>query len=974
MLLTGATGFIGTHVARRLLGPYRPPAPDLPVIALVRAGSREEAVRRLSRAWWEWPDLERAIGGRVEVICGDVSLPRLGLGGAAYDDLMGRVDRIIHAAADLRLNAPLEEVRRVNVSGVANILELARAADRDHGLSRLGHVSTAYVAGLREGEITEGSLTEEGGFASSYERSKYEGERLVRAAGAEIPVSVFRPGMVVGDSRTGAVRAFNTIYYPLRLYLTGRLRVLPVGSGMRVNMVPVDYVADAVARLTFDPRAEGLTFHLTAPHGSLPTVGELVGSVRGWARSRLGFTPPRPVFLPLPASLTYGRYRAEGALRVRDGRAAGALAGLAPYFSGGKRFGRENTDRLIGPYTIDWREALPRMLEYAVYHGFLNRSGRTVHEQALFRLGGRSRPVTFHDMAGGKVTTRTAPEVRADIVTAIRALESMGVRQGERVAVVGYNSTRYLTIEMAIGMAGAVSVPAYYTSPPADVRELLEASGSRLIFVGTPELLRRVREVTGEMPVVSFCAGPLPEGLPPTVISWEEFLARGRGTGGDLRLAHPAAPVSLGDAATIRYSSGTTGRPKGAVFRHEQLVWMAESISSLLPWKARNSPATYFSFLPMNHVVEGILGTYSPYYVPAPVDIYFLQDFRELQRALPEVRPVIFFSVPRFYERLWEGLLASRPGRAYAEARQGGIVRSLLRPLVRRALLRKAGLDRCTWLIAGSAPSSEGLLRDLRGLGIEVHNAYGLTEAPLLTINRLGANRIGTVGTPLPETEVRVAEDGEVEARGPQVMDGYFGLGSGEQPFRDGWLLTGDFGALDGGSLIIQGRKKDLIKTSYGKYVQTAKVEAMLRGIQGVAEAMVVGEGRPYCTALLWIRKGPGAAGGGAGGMDRAVAEVNSRLSRPEQVKAWAVLRNDLSIEGGDLTPNLKLKKEAVSARLSGVIEAMYGDGGAPPEGVLRVGRMDKEGEGEGERKKESKKERKGGEGGKEGAGKGGGG
>jgi long-chain acyl-CoA synthetase len=371
---------------------------------------------------------------------------------------------------------------------------------------------------------------------------------------------------------------------------------------------------------------------------------------------------------------------------------------------------------------------------------------------------------------------------------------------------------------------------------------------------------------------------------------------------------------------------------------------MGQTMASLLPWKARNRTAYYLSFLPMNHVVEGILATYCPFYVPAPVNIYFLEDLKDLQRVLPRVRPTIFFSVPRIYERIWDALEKNPLGRRYLSLSGGRLAdklgRRALGALLRRQTLRRAGLDRCAQLMAGSAPCGEGLLQNFRELGIEIHNAYGMTEAPLITLNRLGANRLGTVGELLPQTEIRVAEDGEVLVRGPQVMAGYFEeQASGEtvQPFRDGWLLTGDLGGFSPeGSLLLKGRKKELFKTSYGKYVQPAKVESRLREIPGVSEAMLVGEERPYCVALLWVQ-GKALDAGARQLIDRLVGRVNHSLSHPEQVKRWAVLANDLSVEAGDLTPNLKLKRQAIARRLQDVLEALY-TGISPAQAVLHIG------------------------------------
>jgi long-chain acyl-CoA synthetase len=895
VLLTGATGFLGAQVARRLV--YQS---DHEVVVLVRAPDAEAATRRLVRAWWDWPELTAGIAdGRVLAVAGDVRAPRLGLDPAAWSQLTQRVTHIVHAAADLRVAASLAELRRTNVAGVAHLLELASAAHRDHGLGRLTHVSTAYVAGLRPDEVSEDDLTDRYGFANGYERSKYEGERLVRAAPSALPVTVVRPAMIVGDSRTGAVRTFNTVYAPLRRYLTGRRRLVPVWPGLRVNIVPVDWVADAIVRLTFDPAAEGRTVHLTAPFESLPTAAELIGATRRWAAEHLGLRPPRPVFVPLPGPLL------------------GDLRPLLPYLAERRRYRRDHADRLLGTYEPDWRAYLPRLLAYATAHGFMHRRDRTVHEQILRRLAGETRPVSYQDVSGSAVVDRDAAAVRAEMLAAAGALRRMGVGPGDRVAVVGLNSTRYLTVDVAVGLAGAVGVPLHPTSPPVELDDVLAASGARLLLVGAPAVLARLGELRTCLPVVSFCSGPAPAG----VLAWADFLGSGAADPG------PAvAPVGPDDLATIRYTSGTTGRPKGVAFTHRQLRWMAETLADLLPWTARTRPAAYLSFLPMNHVVEGILATYAPYWLPAPVRVTFLDDFRQVAEGLRRVRPTIFFSVPRLYEKAWAALTASRLGRRWLEGRRG-LERRVERTLLRRALLRRAGLDRCTQLIVGSAPASPDLLGRLHDLGVEVHDAYGLTEAPLVTLNRQGRNQVGTVGEPLPETTVRIAPDGEVLVRGPQVTPGYVDAGT-DQPFRDGWLATGDLGHLTGdGFLVIDGRKKELLKTAYGKYLHPARIEAMLRALPGVAEAMVVGEGRPYCAALLWTEQPGGAA---PAGLERAMAALNARLEQPEQVRRWAVLPYDLTVEGGELTTNLKLRRTVVAERLGGVIASLYDQAPAP--------------------------------------------
>lgn len=931
VLLTGATGFLGSQIARQLIQ-----TTDCTLVALVRAANGTEATQRLRRAWWDWPETVGAIGSRVELLCGDVTAPYLGLDKTVYNKVVRQITHIIHTAVDLRLNAPLDELRKTNVQGTANVLAFARAVHADHGLSRLAHVSTAYVAGGRRGEVPEDALTAEFGFSSAYEMSKYEGECLVAAAKAELPISIFRPGMIVGDSTTGAIKTFNTIYFPLRLYLTGALRLLPANADLPVNIVPVDYVAAAIAHLTFVPPAAGLTFHLVAPHDALPKAGELVEQVRQWAHTYLSLQLPKPLFIPLPQWITRGRYQPKRRTTQKQTGILDDLLALAPYFNEQITFRRDNVDRLLGPYNVQWRAMLPHLLAYAVYRGFMHRAERTVHEQILQRLGSKNRRITYYDLVEGQCLPRPATEVRRDMLAAAAALRALGIQPGDRVALVGLNSTRYLTLDVAIGLVGAVSVPLYYTSPPAEIAAILAASGARLLLIGAPQLLARVSELGTDVPVLSFYRESSPQTGGRGVLAWPDFLALGADSPGPT-----TAPVGFGDLATLRYTSGTTGPPKGVTFNHGQLRWLGEYIAGLMPWTTRNRAVTYLSFLPLNHVVEGILATYAPYYLPAPVEIYFLEDIYAVAQALPRIRPHLFFSVPRIYEKVWAGLQKNCFGRFYLGL-PASIIKRMLRPLLRWRLLRQAGFDRCAQLIVGSAAVSEGLLRGYHDLGIEIHNAYGLTEAPLVTLNRAGANRIGTVGEPLPETQLQIAADGEVLVRGPQVTTGYFDPNIA-QPLQAGWLHTGDLGAVTAeGRLVILGRKKELIKTAYGKYVHPAKIEGLLKEIPGVAEALLVGEGRPYCSALLWINADV-CDQFMAAALDGAIGQMNRHLSHPEQVKRWAVLTNDLSVEGGELTPNFKLKRPAVTCRFHALVDALYGDDVIPKQ-VLHGGQAAKEG------------------------------
>ena len=929
ILLTGANGFVATQIARNLLADH-----EVTILALVRASDTQAAQAKLAREWWDYPELINALGTRIQAIHGDVCQPNLGLDTTEYVDIVEEATQIIHTAADWRL-VSLDELRKTNVQGTANVIAFAKEANKHHHLERLSHISTAYVAGGATGTISEDQLTDQYGFFTAYEHSKYEGELLVQTAKEELPISIFRPSMIVGDSKTGAIKTFNTIYFPLRLYLTGKMRFMPVSHSLRINVIPVDYVAKAVTQLTFEPKAEGKTFHVVAPYESLPTLEELINFVRKWAKTELGVKLTRPIFLPMSTSSMKTILKLQTAL-TGNHRITDALISLAPYFSENRQFNRDNLDNLLGPYDLKWQEIMPKLLEFATYNSFFHRSDRTVHEQVLFRLESKSYPVTYFDIIEGKITKKTAQEMRHDILAATSALPTFGVAPGDRVALTGLNSTKYLAVDFAIGLAGAVSVPLYYTTPPSDINDVLKASGAKLFFIGMPSLLSRLKELTPDVPVVSICRVPTPADLQGNVVSWEEFLSKGRNN-----MASVKAPVGFGDIATLRYSSGTTGKPKGAIFKHDNLRYMAESIVSITPWRERSRKGRYLSFLPMGHVVEGILATYSPYYIPAPVEIYFLEDFRKLQEELPHVRPNIFFSVPRIYEKIWEALESNPIGRFYIKTKSTLLKRAIRRTL-RNITLKRAGLNKCAQLIAGSASSDEDLLENYRKLGVEIHNAYGLTEAPLVAINRLGRNRLGTVGEPMPSTEIKIAEDGEIMVKGPQVTAGYFDK-SLEPPFKDGWLMTGDIGKLtDEGSLVIFGRKKELIKTSYGKCIYSGKIECMMRELPGVSEAMLVGESKPYCSALAWVDKKHYDQTTLAS-IDKAMEEMNNRLSNPEKIKKWALLVNNLSIENGELTPNLKLKRLVISQKYAKIIDSLYT--GAAPEGEVHIAGVEKPGE-----------------------------
>lgn len=894
ILLTGGTGFLGTEIAERLVRQTQST-----IYALVRAGSEEEAAHRLKGAWYHSETLYRAIGSRVFPVCGDFTKSSSLLRGESGARLRESVTLVIHAGAEVGFRKSKQELYRTNYFGTRNMLDAAR--EMKH-LRRFVHISTAYVAGRRTGLIREDEPVAEA-FSSQYEASKAEAETLVRQSG--LPFTICRPGMIVGDSRNGWIRSFNTVYYVMKLMLLGQLRFLPILPDTPLNLVTGDYVAECVARAAMSEDAAGKTLHLTCPRDAAPTAKELSEHVRSWAKQNLDVSLPSPVFAPVPALKAAGLRHNEGEDEKKKGL-AGNLLTLLPYFYAEQTFDRSKADALCGAYDMDWRAYIDRLLAFACRKNFMRQTGQTVFEQAMVRRASARYPISFYDVSADGVRRVSGQEVNQRVEKVYDALWAWGVRKGDRVALTGINSVDYLTLEQAIGLLGAVSVPIYYTTPAAEASQLLERSGAKWFFIGDRRMMEQLDQLHTDAMIVSFSAGLSVAHA--SAVPWERFLEKAAGRA-------PAQYPDPEDLATIRYTSGTTGDPKGVTFNYGQLAWMGEVLANILTWKDRNRPLRYLSFLPLSHVVEGILASYAPYYLLSRVDYYYLNEFGSLTDALPKVRPTVFFSVPRFYEKVWDQVAANPVGKRWLAAKQGPSKQALGKVL-KSVVLRKAGIDQCRQLIVGSAPVSEALLLHFRELGVEVYNAYGQTEAPLITINRVGDNVIPSIGTPLPDTTVTVEPDGELIVTGPQVTAGYYGLLS--ENIQNGVLRTGDLGTIDDrGHITLFGRKKDFIVTAYGKNISIPKLEERLKDIPCVSEAVLIGEGRPYCTALLWLE-------GQADDLDAQIEAMNTGLSHPEQIRKYRVIPTPLSIQKGELTPNLKVKRGNVAAHYAAEIEEMY--------------------------------------------------
>lgn len=922
ILVTGATGLLGTEIIRALLREER----GL-IFALVRGENEEKAECRLRSFWWEEPALYKAIGDRVRVVCGDITQENLGMSEAEADAVASQTAYVIHAAAETGVQRSRHDLREINTKGTKNTASFARLAAKRGGLCRFVYISTAYVAGERSGRILESDPLPDS-YATYYEESKADAERIVRKAG--VPFCICRPGMIIGNSENGRTRNFNTIYYVMKLMLQGRLPVVPVRADKKLNVIPADDVADAVVRLMENEEAAGGCFHLTVPEEKLPEAGELAGYVCEWAEKNLNVKIRKPVFAPVPLFDGLGRIhnRKPG---EKEKKSLSNLLAISPYFYDDHIFDRSNTDRLLGTYEREWRSYIDVILDYACRCNFLHNTDRSVFEQVLFRQQSKSAPVSYYDVSGKQMTETTGEEMRGRILTIAAALGRLGIRKGDKAALTGINCTDYFALDAALGLCGAVTVPIYYTTPVPEIDILLEKSGAKWLFVGDRRIMEHIDDLKSEVSLISFSTALEVASKRVDIMPWEEFL-RLAGPGPHGKIDVCARPDDL---ATIRYTSGTTGEPKGVMFNTGQLKWMGQVMTALLPWKDRQSEMRYLSFLPLSHVVEGILASYAPYYVHCPVRFYYLNRFDDLTQALPKVRPTVFFSVPRFYEKLWQQIEENPVGQRYLAMAEGP-AKKVLGTVLRRTVLKKAGLDCCAKLIVGSAPVSEELLLKFQALGIEIHNAYGQTEAPLITINRLGDNVIPTIGTPLPETEVTLTEDGELIVKGPQVCLGYYRLET--DTIREGVLKTGDLGRIgEDKHITLIGRKKEMIITSYGKNISCPKIEERLKDIPGVSEAVLIGENRPFCCALLWTDRTVDDLGG-------QIERMNSGLSHPEQIRRWKVIEKPLSIQAGELTPNLKVRRAVVEEHYRDEISQFYNEK-AEASAVAEVSGKEKAGE-----------------------------
>lgn len=574
------------------------------------------------------------------------------------------------------------------------------------------------------------------------------------------------------------------------------------------------------------------------------------------------------------------------------------------------------------------------------------------------RLG--ERPAYF--MRGAHGWQATSWKAYGDQVNrAARALLALDVQAGQSVAILGFNRPEWAVMAFAAMMVGAIPVGIYWTSSTDDIEYILEHSGAPLLLVDSAERWAKVRPCLERVPQLkSIVTMPGDADGAPDTLPWADFMGLGEASW-DAQRKLRLQSIQPGDTGSLIYTSGTTGPAKAVVLSHANLSWTA---SALCRSVGIHEGDRILSYLPFAHIAEQLGCLHAQALMGFTV--YFARSMEELGEHLKEVRPTFFFGVPRVWEKMqaaiqgklqqatpvkaalasWALGVGQRWHALDMAGRAPGAWLSYQRRLADRLVYRKVklalGFDQARLLISGAAPIAPDNLRFFTGLDLPVRELYGQSETcGPSTISTVGCTRIGSVGKPFPGTELKVAPDGELLVRGPHVFQGYGASPQATaQALHDGWLHTGDLGHVDeDGYVFVTGRKKDLIITSGGKNISPGNIEAALMDIALVEHAVVCGDGRHFLAALLTLDGQVLAQFALQHGLptndlpdhpsvraalQQAIDEVNTHQARVAHIRKFAVLAAPLTVEGGELTPTMKVKRKVVLDRQREAVEAFY--------------------------------------------------
>ncbi len=580
------------------------------------------------------------------------------------------------------------------------------------------------------------------------------------------------------------------------------------------------------------------------------------------------------------------------------------------------------------------------------------------------------RPDTLNYKHDGRWISISAAEMLKRVRCIAAGLYSLGVRRGDRVAILSESRPEWVLTDAGCMFATAINVPIYPTLTAPQVRYILKDSGARVLVVQNEEKFLQVREAIAECKAIEHVVFFEKPAVGETRgISLAELEERGRTTEEtqpDL-INEAARLIKPDDLATLIYTSGTTGEPKGVMLTHENLVSNLIDSSSHLKFAQDDSA---LSVLPLSHVLERMAMYMYLYHGMAT---YFGESLDAIGPNLREVRPTIFVGVPRIFEKIfarvkektaekgrlniailnWAVALGKEYARLSTRHKKIPAVLEFKRKIADKLIfskIRNALGGRIRLLVSGGAALPEELALLYIGAGLPIVQGYGLTEtSPVITAGVMEDNRVGTVGKPIRNVAVRIASDGEIESRGPNVMRGYYNKPEETRAVftEDGWFKTGDIGRIDeDGFLHITDRKKELFKTSGGKYIAPQPIEQMIKGSSFVNQVVLVGNGRKFPAALVvpdWERVESYAHLKGIKAknhaelckhpriidlFERQIAGLTTELAKYERVKKVALLENELTIEEGELTPTLKVKRRVVDEKYRDLIDALYAEAG----------------------------------------------
>jgi len=579
------------------------------------------------------------------------------------------------------------------------------------------------------------------------------------------------------------------------------------------------------------------------------------------------------------------------------------------------------------------------------------------------------RSVAMKVKKGDSWVDISVPEMRDTVRHFSTGLLVLGVKPGDRVGILSENRPEWTMADFAILALGAVTVPVYPTLLGWQIEYIVNDAGMVAIICSNDEQLKKVMEIRAHCPSVhNLIVCDPPANLPPGVLTFQQVVESGRteeGKNGRGRFDELMRAAKSDTLATLVYTSGTTGNPKGAMLTHGNIASNVAATSILYPLGPEH---TALSILPLSHILERMADFF---YLSKGVAVAYAENVNKVADNLGEIKPHIFAAVPRLFEkmrtRILDNVATSSPGKqkifrwALKVAEERLPYRVSGKPLPAGLAMKSFFADKLVFkkihqrlggrvelVISGGAPLSADLAAFFIGAGVEIFEGYGLTEtSPVISVNLPDHRKIGTVGKVIPGVEVKIAQDGEILTRGPHVMKGYWNNPEATAQAIDpeGWFHTGDIGEVDSeGFLKITDRKKDIIINAYGKNIAPQPLEALLKSSPYIGTPVLIGDRRKYLSALIVpnfekLERDATAMGVQFGNREQLVADdkvrgiiqneidqFNQNLDRQEKIRRFKLLSRDFTIDEDEITPSLKVKRKVIDKRYKSLIDEMYAD------------------------------------------------